>query len=88
MNALLSSAMYSTIVPSHDEIARCARGLWSEAGQPHGHDDEFWFEAKHRLLEARQAPNVSAVIFACLAQPVTRANTVKDTTPAMIRGKR
>jgi hypothetical protein len=68
-----SAANTITTAPNHhDEIAQHARDLWSEAGQPQGRDAEFWLEAEHRLLSARQVPDVSACILATLAQPVTR----------------
>lgn len=43
-------------VPSHDEIARCARELWTESGQPRDHDQANWLEAERRLLAMRRKP--------------------------------
>ncbi|MEO6873566.1 MAG: DUF2934 domain-containing protein [Opitutaceae bacterium] len=74
MTTSFSSATKSTVAPSHDEIAHDACELWAAAGQPEGRDDEFWLEAEHGLLAARQEPDVTAVILATLARPVTRAN--------------
>lgn len=88
MTTDISTATNPLIAPSRDEIAQSAHERWLEAGQPEGRDDEFWLEAEHRLLVAQQAPNVSAVIFATLAQPVTRMNIPKNTTPDNVRRKR
>jgi hypothetical protein len=40
---------------SHDEIAQCARELWTESGQPEGRDQAIWFEAERRLVSERRA---------------------------------
>jgi hypothetical protein len=34
---------------THEEVARCARQIWHEYGQPSGRDEEIWFEAERRL---------------------------------------
>ncbi len=72
MSTAFSSASQSSVAPSRDEIAPCARDLWAEAGQPEGRDEEFWLEAEYRLRSARRAPDVTAAILATLSQPVTR----------------
>jgi Protein of unknown function (DUF2934) len=46
---------------SHDEIAQCARELWTESGQPEGRDQAIWFEAERRLISERRAPLKPAV---------------------------
>ncbi len=43
-------------LPTHDEIAQCARELWTESGKPTDRDDAIWFEAERRLVEARRTP--------------------------------
>ncbi len=88
MSTSLPSATNATVAPSHDEIAQCARELWTEAGHPEGRDDEFWYEGEQRLLAARQVPNVSAVMVATLAQPVTRATSANEATPEKVRRTR
>lgn len=44
-----------TRTPSPDEIAQCAREIWTESGQPQGRDDVIWLEAERRLIAARRA---------------------------------
>ncbi len=88
MSISLPSTTNATVASNHDEIAQCARELWTEAGHPEGHDDEFWFAAEERLLMARQVPNVSAAILAPLAQPVTRTYITKNTAPEKVRRQR
>jgi hypothetical protein len=41
-------------MPLHDEIAQCARELWSQSGRPQGHDEAIWLEAERRLIAARR----------------------------------
>ena len=36
---------------THEEIAKRARKLWQEQGQPQGRDVEIWFEAERQLAE-------------------------------------
>jgi hypothetical protein len=48
--------------PSHDEIAQCARELWTESGQPEGRDQAIWFEAERRLVSERRVPLKPAVV--------------------------
>jgi len=48
--------------PSHDEIAQCARELWTESGQPEGRDEAIWFEAERRLISERRAPVEPAAV--------------------------
>ncbi|MEO6245031.1 MAG: DUF2934 domain-containing protein [Opitutaceae bacterium] len=88
MTTALSPNATPTIVPSHDEIAQCARELWAEAGQPRGRDAEFWLVAEHRLLSACRAPDVSAVILATWSQPVTRPRSERYSTPGEARRHR
>jgi hypothetical protein len=88
MSTSLPSSTNPTVAPSHDEIAQYARELWAEAGQPESRDDEFWFGAEHRLLLARDVPNVSATILATLAQPVTSTNITKNAVQGKVRRKR
>jgi hypothetical protein len=40
--------------PTHDEIAQCARALWTESGRPEGRDGAIWLEAEaeRRLISA------------------------------------
>ena len=48
---------------THEEVARCARQIWHEYGQPSGRDTEIWFEAERRLnagtADAGSAPSES-----------------------------
>jgi LmbE family N-acetylglucosaminyl deacetylase len=63
MNSSLVTATTATDSnPSHNEIAQCARELWTESGQPEGRDEAIWFEAERRLIAERQAPVKSAVV--------------------------
>lgn len=41
---------------SRDEISWLAYELWEEAGRPEGQHEEFWQEAKERLLILRSTP--------------------------------
>ncbi|HUR56734.1 MAG TPA: DUF2934 domain-containing protein [Opitutaceae bacterium] len=42
---------------SHEEIARRARKIWQDRGQPHGQDDAIWLEAESTLKgEAESRP--------------------------------
>ena len=53
----LSAAIHpasGALAPSPDEIAQCAREIWSESGQPEGRDDVIWLEAERRLIAARR----------------------------------
>jgi hypothetical protein len=45
-------------LPRHDEIAQCARELWSQSGQPQGRDEAIWLEAESRLIAARRCSSV------------------------------
>jgi hypothetical protein len=57
MDAIFSViALPSRSKPSHDDIARCARELWIDAGRPSGRDDAIWLEAERRLTSIRGAP--------------------------------
>jgi len=47
---------------THDEIAQCARELWTESGQPEGRDEAIWFEAERRVASERRAPREAAVV--------------------------
>jgi hypothetical protein len=83
MNASLSASR-----PSHDEIAQCARELWTESGQPEGRDDAIWLEAETRLLSACQVSDITAINLATLAQPVTRSTAVASASlPLGRRGR-
>lgn len=42
--------------PSHDDVARCARELWQNYGQPSGRDLEIWLEAERKLATQASAP--------------------------------
>ncbi len=42
-------ATRTRLAPTHDEIARRAETLWSQAGCPHGRNVELWLEAEHQL---------------------------------------
>ncbi len=88
MSTSLPSASNSSATPDHDEIAPYACELWLEAGQPEARDAEFWLEAERRLLAARPASNSSAVIFATLAQPVTRRQKETEVRPLQARRSR
>lgn len=48
--------------PSHNEIAQCARELWTESGQPSGRDQAIWFEAERRLISERRTPVKPAAV--------------------------
>jgi len=37
--------------PTHEEIARQARGIWQDRGCPEGIDNEIWLEAERQLAE-------------------------------------
>lgn len=80
MSTSFPPATNATVDPSHDEITPWARELWTEAGQPEGRDDEFWFEGEQRLLVLRQVPKASAVRLTTPAPPVTRAHGAKNAT--------
>ena len=41
--------MNSTLLISHENIARRAYQIWEEAGQPEGDGTEFWLRAEHEL---------------------------------------
>jgi hypothetical protein len=56
-------------IPRHDEIAQCARELWTESGQPEGRDEAIWFEAERRLISERRAPLKPAVVLQTAACP-------------------
>jgi hypothetical protein len=43
-------------VPTTDDIAACAYGLFEARGCAHGHDVEDWLEAERLLLAERTAP--------------------------------
>ena len=45
------------LAPSHDEIAQCARELWTRSERPEGRDDVIWLEAERRLISARRTPD-------------------------------
>jgi hypothetical protein len=81
MSPTIRSAVVSIAPPTHEEIAQCARGLWTEASQPCGRDEEFWLKAERRLLAFNPQPDVTAVILATLEQPVTRPNRAGHHAP-------
>jgi hypothetical protein len=63
MNSSLVAATTATdSTPSYNEIAQCARELWTESGQPEGRDEAIWFEAERRLISERRTPLKSAVV--------------------------
>ena len=41
----------TSLLPTHDEIAQCARDIWHERHCPSGCDDEIWFEAEAKLKD-------------------------------------
>ncbi len=47
---------------THDEIAQCARELWTESGQPEGRDEAIWFEAERRLVSELRAARAPAAV--------------------------
>lgn len=57
------------LAPGHDEIARCAHELWSQAGRPAGRDEAIWLEAERRLLAVSPESDLTAVILHTLRQP-------------------
>ncbi|MEO6874206.1 MAG: DUF2934 domain-containing protein [Opitutaceae bacterium] len=42
-------------LPTHDEIARCAHGLWIEYGQPAGCEEAIWLDAERLLTSAQSS---------------------------------
>ena len=62
--------------PSHDEIAQCARELWTESGCPEGQDYAIWLKAELQLVSSRQ----SLKLVANNAQP--QAEHAAHTPPA------
>ena len=54
--SLVRSSFAPASAPTHDEIAQCARELWTESGRPGGRDEAIWLEAERRLVAARRAP--------------------------------
>ena len=69
--------------PSHDEIAQCARELWTESGEPEGRDEAIWFEAERRLISERRAPLKPAVVpqATALKALLTPVRVKKDRRP-------
>ncbi|MEO6994940.1 MAG: DUF2934 domain-containing protein [Lacunisphaera sp.] len=72
----------SNFAPGHDEIARCARERWTEAGGPEGRDAEFWLEAECLLRSARQKSGVSVEILATPCHPATLPKITMASTPS------
>lgn len=68
--------------------SRNVRTISGVAGQPQDRDTEFWLEAEHRLLSARQVPDVSACILATLARPVTRQAAAVKRSSGEVAGSR
>lgn len=66
----LSSSTTEVIAskPSHDDIAQCARELWTESGRPSNRDEAIWLEAERRLVAARRAPAAAANIVPVLSR--------------------
>ncbi len=60
-SALIPTATETNPSPSHDEIAQCARQLWTESGQPEGRDEAIWYEAERRLISERRVPLETAI---------------------------
>ena len=54
-------------IPRHDEIAQCARKLWTESGQPEGRDEAIWIEAEQRLISERRRRLEPAVVLQATA---------------------
>jgi len=69
--------------PSHDEIAQCARELWTESGRPDGRDEAIWFEAERRLISERRAPLKPAAVpqATALKALLTPVRVKKDRRP-------
>ena len=55
-----SDTIATASAPTHDEIAQCARELWTESGRPEERDDAIWLEAERRLISARRPPEATA----------------------------
>ncbi|MFD1942986.1 DUF2934 domain-containing protein [Paradevosia shaoguanensis] len=53
---------------TEDEVRVTAYQLWQEGGSPDGRDQEFWFEAEHRLRD-HDALADQAVIERPMVQP-------------------
>ena len=67
--------------PSHDEIAQCARELWTESGQPEGRDQAIWIEAERRLISERRLP----LEIAAMPPPAARQPSHLQTPEQRIR---
>ena len=39
--------------PSHEDIARRAKELWNDYGQPQKQDEAIWLEAERQLIEGK-----------------------------------
>lgn len=58
------------LAPTHDEIARCAYELWSQAGSPEGQDEAIWLEAERRMVSAgSNESDLTTFILQTLRQP-------------------
>ena len=50
----------ASLLPTREQIANRARGLWEQAGKPSGRDEELWHTAENQLLrEAREKSPVN-----------------------------
>lgn len=59
---------------THEEIARRARGLWEQYGQPCGRDEQIWLEAERQLrgldlTDPKVAAKLMAQVSAAPIQP-------------------
>lgn len=58
------------LAPTHDEIARCAYELWSQAGRLEGRDEATWLEAERRLaIAVSNKSDLTTFILQTLRQP-------------------
>jgi hypothetical protein len=72
-STLIPAAIETNPSPSHDEIAQCARQLWTESGQPEGRDQAIWYEAERLLASGRQAPLATATAPQAAVAPAPKA---------------
>ncbi|HWA27044.1 MAG TPA: DUF2934 domain-containing protein [Lacunisphaera sp.] len=65
--------------PTHDEIARQARGIWQDRGCPTGIDTEIWLEAERQLSETASVAEKSRPgAFADRAKSETAAESMVE----------
>jgi len=44
----------------HNEIAQCAKELWTQYGEPADRDLAIWLEAEHKLQSVKHASHVKS----------------------------